>query len=414
MGIFNFFRKKPEQREYSYISVDDRLAKLLTLTEITPEQALNVPAFSASLDFVANKVAELPIKLFREKENGTVEEVKNDHRLRLLNDETEDLLDPYQMKLAVIRDFFVVGTGYIYPSWNRNTIQSLHYINANQVSYNISPNPIFKDAEYWIYDRRYSDDQLVRVCRNTKNGVHGISIIDEHNQILTTAYKAMLFEKHLLATGGAKKGFLSSEFNVTDQVVDKIRNDWRELYSDGSVPVVLNKGLKFNEFSSTSVEMQLQENKKINNELVCELFGLNTDVVSGKANDDVYTTAIKTAVVPIVTALQTAFNKGLLLPSERDSMYFVLDMTELLKGDMLKRYQAYQIGLENSFLQIDDVRYQEDLAPLGFNYIRLGLNDVLLNPVTKEIYTPNTNQTKTFGEKPTANLEKSADSDIIK
>ena len=61
-------------------------------------------------------------------------------------------------------------------------------------------------------------------------------------------------------------------------------------------------------------------------------------------------------------------------------------------------YQAYQIGLANNFLQADEVRYKEDLKPLGFNFIRLGLQDVLLDPKTNTIYTPNTNQTTMFGQ----------------
>ena len=43
--------------------------------------------------------------------------------------------------------------------------------------------------------------------------------------------------------------------------------------------------------------------------------------------------------------------------------------------------------------------YLEDLEPLGLNFIKLGLQDVLFNPETKQIYTPNTNQTSTITEK---------------
>ena len=42
-------------------------------------------------------------------------------------------------------------------------------------------------------------------------------------------------------------------------------------------------------------------------------------------------------------------------------------------------------------MQLDEVRKLEDLEPLGVNYVKLGLNDVLLDPKTGRIYTPNTN-----------------------
>lgn len=41
---------------------------------------------------------------------------------------------------------------------------------------------------------------------------------------------------------------------------------------------------------------------------------------------------------------------------------------------------------------VDEVRYEEDMEPLGLTWIKLGLDTVLYDPKTKLIYTPNTNQ----------------------
>ncbi len=49
--------------------------------------------------------------------------------------------------------------------------------------------------------------------------------------------------------------------------------------------------------------------------------------------------------------------------------------------------------------QIDEVRCLENLKPLGLNFIKLGLQDVLFNPVTKEVYTLNTNQITNIEDK---------------
>ena len=114
--------------------------------------------------------------------------------------------------------------------------------------------------------------------------------------------------------------------------------------------------------------------------------------------EDALAAVIKGAVVPVITAFEAALNRGLLLPSERDWMYFTFDTTELLKGDILKRYQAYKTGLECNVLQIDEARYKEDLPPLGLNFIKLGLQDVLFDPKTKVIYTPNMNQSMVMSE----------------
>ncbi len=54
---------------------------------------------------------------------------------------------------------------------------------------------------------------------------------------------------------------------------------------------------------------------------------------------------------------------------------------------------AYAVALQNNIYQLDEIREREDLPPLNFNYIRLGLDSVLLDPKTGDIYTPNTDKT---------------------
>ncbi len=124
---------------------------------------------------------------------------------------------------------------------------------------------------------------------------------------------------------------------------------------------------------------------------IAQAFGLSVEVISGTANTEQYMSAVRRAVLPVIKEYEGALNRVLLLESEKRTMYFAFDTTELMKGDVLSRYRAYAVGLQNNFLRLDEVRYKEDLEPLGFNYMKLGLQDVLLDPETGDIYTPNTN-----------------------
>ena len=53
---------------------------------------------------------------------------------------------------------------------------------------------------------------------------------------------------------------------------------------------------------------------------------------------------------------------------------------------------------EGNLMQADEIRYKEDMPALGLNWIRLGLDDVLYDPKTQLIYTPNTNAYVKMGE----------------
>ena len=63
---------------------------------------------------------------------------------------------------------------------------------------------------------------------------------------------------------------------------------------------------------------------------------------------------------------------------------------------MQERFNAYKTALDANFMQIDEVRYAEDLPALGLSWIKIGLQDVLYDPKTKMIYTPNTNKTSSM------------------
>lgn len=372
--------------------------------------ALNIPAVSACVDFISGTVARLPIRLYREND-GKTSEITCDIRLQLLNDSTGDLLDPYQMKKAFVRDYLLSGAGYIFPERRRNEFVSLRYIANEHVTFTKNYDPIYKTALYQIGTRTFYDDEIMRICRNTNDGVTGIGIIEEHPDILNAAYKQIVYERYLVERGGNKKGFIQVDDRVTQEVLDDLKEKWKTLYSsDNSNMMILNKGLKFVENSNTSVEMQLNESKDTNNELICQIFGLSSKVISGTANDDEYISAIKTAVMPVVSAIETALNRSMLLWSEMPDHYFTLDTKELLKGDILKRYQAYQIALHEGFLQVDEVRYEEDKEPFNLNWIKLGLQDVLFDTKNHTIYTPNTNQTVKFGE---FSIDKQDDSGIM-
>ena len=96
--------------------------------------------------------------------------------------------------------------------------------------------------------------------------------------------------------------------------------------------------------------------------------------------------------MPVLITFECALNRDLLLEKEKKSFYFAFDTKEITKGDIKTRFEAYKIALDANLMQIDECRYIENLEPLGLNFIKLGLQDVLFNPVTKEVYTPNTNQ----------------------
>lgn len=138
---------------------------------------------------------------------------------------------------------------------------------------------------------------------------------------------------------------------------------------------------------------------------------LSSDVLSGRADDRTYINSIRTAVLPLLCLrFEMALNRALLLEKEKHSKYFVIDTSELLKADIPDTLPGVSDRTCGNFLQPDEIRFKENLAPLGLNFIKLGLNDVLYDPKTKQIYTPNTDSHAKIDD---AGLQNGGEGDII-
>lgn len=380
------FRKRNSEKE-SQRANDMLLSALLSDEKITREEAMNISAVAKCVNLIAEIVSIIPIKLYSEEIiNGKrkVTEVINDVRCELLNNDTRDTLDGVQFKRALVRDYLLDGNAYAYINKSRNSVKSLHYVECRDVLILKNMDPIFKDYNIYVNGQTYKPFEFIKITRATVDGATGIGIIEENSELLKTAYKTLQFEQTLVSTGGNKKGFINSKNRLTKEAMENLKAAWERLYSNNSDNmIILNDGMTFQEASNTSVEMQLNENKKALNNSILDIFGIPVDFN--------WETFIKTAVTPILVTIECALNKDLLLEKEKRSFYFAFDTKEIIKGDIKTRFEAYKTALESNIMQIDECRYLENLEPLGLNFIKLGLQDVLFNPNTKEIYTPNTN-----------------------
>jgi hypothetical protein len=115
-------------------------------------------------------------------------------------------------------------------------------------------------------------------------------------------------------------------------------------------------------------------------------------IINGGATEEDKKQYIDGCILPILHRFERAINSVLLNEDEKDKLFFAFDTSDLLKGDIEKRFNAYKIALDSGFMQLDEVRKLEKLPEFGLNFLKLGLQDVLYYPEKDAIYTPNTNK----------------------
>lgn len=400
MGLFS--RKQVETQERNTTPENNEPLSDLLLScflkgeKLTREKVLTIPAVSSNIDLISSSIATMPVKLYR-KNGEQIEEIPNDKRTSLLNGDTGDTLSAYELKYALIRDYYLGGGGFCYIHRNLNKVIGLHYVNNERVTINYNFNDIFKDYTIFVLGNSYKPYEFIKILRDTDNGCSGKSITEELSTALETAYQTQIYQLSQVRTGGARKGFLKSERRLGQDEINALKNAWRRLYSTSSENVVvLNSGIDFKEASTSSVELQLNESIKTLAEQINNVFHI------GKNFEETY----KNSIYPLKVAFENALNRDLLLESEKEEYFFRLDEKELIKANIKERYEMYEIATRCGLNTINELREFEGLNRIeGLDVVNLNLASVLYDINTQKFFVPNTNSNFTMNDSETERKE---------
>ena len=413
MKIIDKFKTKFLNKTYKQLVEEDQemvedplLKAVIAGEEIDRDKVLMIPAVSSAVGLICDSFAMIPFKLYKKSTKDGRKQTSeiDDNRVNIINYDTGDTLDGFQFKKAICEDYLLGKGGYAYIKKTGNTFTGLNYVEERKVAFEKNTDAIFKNYKIIVDGKYYKPFNFIKILRNTKNGAYGKGYTEEISKSLETAYKRILYELDLMKTGGNKKGFLKSQKHLDEKGMETLKKAWNEYFAGNSSCLILNDGMEFQEASNTSVENQLNEKNKTFDDEIKEIFHI------GNSNESF----IKETIMPISNAFCTALNRDFLLEKEKKSYYFAPDYTELMRGSIKERYEAYKIAIETGFKTRNEVRYLEgDDALEGLDLIDIGLGSVLLDPKTQQIYTPNTNKMVKMGEKTEENDQINTDNNQI-
>ena len=370
---------------------DTLLQALVNRDVLTREQIKMIPQVASDLDMVTSTFATIPFRLYRQDivdGKDVVVRVSDDPRVAMINEDTRDTLDAFQMKKAVCEDYFLGynGGGYIYINREGNRPTGLYYVKSEDVAILENSDPIFKEYQINVYAKLYEPYEFIKLLRNTRNGMYGESIVRELNDAMQAAYEAILFQVKTLKRGGNKKGFLTSKRKLNADEVKLLKDTWRYMYSSSTDNApVLNEGVEFKESSSNPTELQINESIETLNKEIDALFHLSDD----------HEEFVRNAILPIGKAFETSLNRDFLREDEKGRYFWAADYSELLKASMKERYEAYEKAKSSGWITINEIRKMENMEAIdGMNVLNVGLGAALYSVdgvIDRErFYVPNT------------------------
>lgn len=390
MGIFN--RRKDKKSVES--AVEGNYGSLFTSrgNSITVDEnnITEIPSVKNALDLICGSVANLPIYLYKENEDGSIERQRDDYRERLLNEECNSIECSSNLKKNMAKDMLLHGVSYSLQDKEYGDILGLHRVEPKQVQLNklIDKKGFVRDLTVnytlnGVYVEDLEIEDFLIVPFSSKDGLRGKGILSTNQDILSLMLSEIMYQNNIVSGGSLPLGILETDGRLSDITAKKLRESWENVYGgirNSGKTVILEEGLKYKSLSLTPNDLGLLDSRKTQTEVSEEMFNLPKGMLSSSTviqNEEF----LKFTLNPILSAIEGAINKTLLLEEEKeDGYYFRFDVSELLKANFKEQVETISTATKNGLMTINEGRQKLDMKPfLDKDFLLLSQGNVKLN-----------------------------------
>lgn len=394
MGMFDFLFPKVEERAVyntAETPIDQAfsLDGLFSQTAITEDKILKIPTAKACVNLISGSIAQMPIYLYKENADGSVEKIADDNRLKLINHEPNAFLSGHNLKRNMVKDYLLHGASYVSKYEAGNTILELHPLPAQSVLVNkriqngyrvVGAEIVLSTTETGALNQikkrnvTFKPYEVMMALQETHDGLTSKGVLHYGSEIFNQALAEMEYTQNLYDNGALPLGLLKTEGRLNEIQANALRDSWRKLYGgvkNSAKTVVLQEGMEYEALSMNPNEIQMTDTKANTNAEICKLFNVPEGLVNAKAGKQYVSIEqnnlhfLKTTLAPIISAFENAMDKSLLLETEKEQGYFFrFDTAEIIRSTEKERVETTVAAIQGGLFTINEGRAKFDLPAI--------------------------------------------------
>jgi HK97 family phage portal protein len=185
-------------------------------------------------------------------------------------------------------------------------------------------------------------------------------------------YQGMMAEQNMARRLYEDDATPSGTLNVPQRLekpeAEAVQEAWEASHGGRKRPAVLSGGVTFEQITINPVDAQFLESRNFSVQEVARMFGLpgvfllveSGGTLTYTNPEMLFTLFLKMTLNPTyLERIQAVWS--LMLPAGETARF---DTSEILTPDIEARYRAYEVGLANQFLTLDEVRRDLQLPPI--------------------------------------------------
>lgn len=395
VGYWNLPREKTFQSWFQYF----RGTK--SKVNVTPYKAMTVSAFTRAIVLKAGAIASLKVKIYKEDNNGDLEEQRVHPLRKILTLSPSPLYNKYAYNLArnIMIDLF--GECYVRIFRDPRNMQPVRLgiiaPGKCEAFFDDETGDLFyklagENIELESYDILHFKDMTV-------NGMAGINPVGLFKEIFGNAISTSNYVGEFFGNSAILSGVLEHPQSLSKAAQDRIRESFEAKHTgEGNRHrfEVLEEGMKFKSISATPNDANVTEIEKSILAKISNITGVpihllaSSDTMTFNSIEAKQHDFVKYTLVPRTEMIENEERLKLFRENQVNDHFIEYDLTHLMRGDM--RAQAeYWTKLRSAGV----VNGNEIRKKIGFNYVEDKNLNLYQNPYTT---TNKDSKTKTEGD----------------
>lgn len=343
---------------------------------VTPETAMRVSAVFSCVRVLAESLAQLPIRVFRRRDDGG-KEADDTHALSgVLRRRPNGWQSSFEWREMGVAHQCLRGAAYSRIRANNAGQRSLVPLHPDRLRAEQREDGSLIYEYQPVSGRRQVllQEEVLRIPFMVLDGVQPISPISAQRETIGAALAAQDYGARFLKNDARPSGIIEWEKEFKDdEDLQKTKENWQKQFgaeNRGKV-AILTRGSKFSPIGMSNEDAQFIETRKFSVSDIARIFRVPPHMI-GDLERATFSNVeqqsidfVVHTVGPWLVRWEQALMRDLLPESEQETHFIEFNVSGLLRGDIAARYKAYSIGRQWGWLSVDDVRRLENMNPIG-------------------------------------------------
>jgi HK97 family phage portal protein len=351
------------------------------------DAAMRIADVYACVRVISQAIASAPCIVYHRLPDGGKERAYQHPLYRVLHDAPNALQTSFEFREMLQAHLELRGNAYAQKvGGNKGAIEQLVPLHPDKVSVEVMPDG---RVRYKVQKRGAAppetlvQDEVLHFRGLSQDGVVGMSTLEYARETFGMQLAAQDFAARFLANDSKPSVVLRFPKSLSDKAAIKLRESWQMAHTGANrgKAAVIEEGGDITTIGVTNKDAQFLESRQWQRGQIASIFGVPPHKIGDltKATfSNIEQQAIEfvtDCIRPRVIRLEQRINLDLIEPLEvgEPGEYFCEFLLDaILRGDMKARYEAYQVGIQNGFLNSNEVRAMENMNPRdgGDEYIR--------------------------------------------